>query len=303
MPKTFLFRFDGARENNEFLEHARLKGYLVYAGLAMQLQHGWIPDFVEVSLDEETIKCTITIVELESTEVTALISARKYLPESSKDILLIFCQYLQRVLQKCRKTADPRVEDIQAVLDTLVRSTKIGIWSAGGLRQPPQLIEILPLFDQGRTSEDTSIDLHAEKKSDNLTGEVSLSPRDHKNVSRSILILDAVIRGWDKSDASLRAWRNLRSQPLRRQIQKHSVDFPALSALLLGQKYGVRVRIDDVTREVSVIWNEFQPKCHTETTVLAALSRFLPIDRTLDPNESVRIAFEKARMIVSQDTD
>jgi hypothetical protein len=303
MPKTFLFRFDGARENNEFLEHARLKGHLVYAGLVMQLQHGWIPDFVEVSLDEETTKCMITIVELESTEVTALISARKYLPESSKDILSIFRQYLHRVLQKCRKTADPRVEDIQMVLDTLGRSTKIGIWSAGGLRQPPQVVEMLPLFDQGLVSEDTSIDLQTEKKSDYLTGEVALSSRDHKNLSRSILILDAVIRGWDKSDASLRAWRNLRSQPLRRQIQKYSVDFPALSALLLGQKYGIRVMIDDVTSEVSVIWNEFQPKCHTETTVLAALSRFLPIDRTLDPNESVRIAFEKARMIVSEDAD
>jgi hypothetical protein len=81
VPDIFLFRFDGARENDEFLNLARSKGHLVYAGLAMQLQRGWIPDFVEVTLDEKAATCTITIVELESTEGSALVSARKYLPE------------------------------------------------------------------------------------------------------------------------------------------------------------------------------------------------------------------------------
>jgi hypothetical protein len=42
MPNTFLFRFDGAQENDAFLEQARSKGHLVYAGLAMQLDRGWI---------------------------------------------------------------------------------------------------------------------------------------------------------------------------------------------------------------------------------------------------------------------
>lgn len=107
MPGTFLFRFDGARENDEFLNHARSKGHRVYAGIAMQLQRGWIPDFVEVSLDEEVATCTITIVELESTEGSALVSARKYLPESSKDILSIFQKYqagASEMPNNCRST-------------------------------------------------------------------------------------------------------------------------------------------------------------------------------------------------------
>jgi len=299
MPDTFLFRFDGARENDEFLNHARSKGHIVYAGLAMQLQRGWIPDFVEVSLDEEVATCTITIVELESNEGSALVSARKYLPESSKDILSIFQKYLQRVLQKCRTTADPRVEHIQRVLDALACSAKISIWSAGALRQPPRIVERLPLIDQGRVSDSASIDPQAEKKPDSLEGEISLSARQHKNLSRSILILDAVIRGWDNSDASLRSWRTSRSQPLRRHVKEHSVDFPTLSALLLGQKTGSRIVIEDVAREVSVIWNDFQPNCHTEATVRTLLSRFMPVDLTLDPNAPVRIAFEKARLIAS----
>jgi hypothetical protein len=300
MPDTFLFRFDGARENDEFLNHARSKGHRVYAGIAMQLQRGWIPDFVEVSLDDETATCTITIVELESTEGSALISARKYLPESSKDILSIFQKYLQRVLQKCRTTADPRVEDIQRVLDALVCSAKIGIWSAGAVRQPPWIVERLPLIDQGHVSDSAPIDSQIEQKPDSLKGEVSLSARQHKNLSRSILILDALIRGWDNSDASLRSWRS-GSQPLRRQVEKHSVNFPALSALLLGQKTGSRVVIEDVARELSVIWNDFQPDRHSEETVRTVLSRFMLVNITLDPNAPVRIAFEKARLIASFD--
>jgi hypothetical protein len=299
MSDTFLFRFDGARENDPFLNHARSKGHLVYAGIAMQLQRGWMPDFVEVSLDDKVATCAITIVELESTEGSALVSARKYLPESSKDILSIFLKYLQRVLQKCRTTADPRVEDIQRVLDALACTPKIGIWSAGALRQPPRIIERLPLIDQGRVSDSASIDPQAEKKPDSLEGEISLSARQHKTLSRSILILDAVIRGWDNSDASLRAWRNSRSQPLRRHVEKHSVNFPALSALLFGQKTGSRVMIEDVAREVSVVWNDFQPDRHTEATVRTVLSRFMPVDLTLDQNAPVRIAFEKARLIAS----
>ena len=301
MSKTFLFRFDGARENDEFLEHARSQGHLVYEGLAMQLQHGWIPDFVEVPLHGETEDgpaCAVTIVELEGTAGVALVSARKYLPESSQDILSTFRQYLQRVLQRCRSTADLRVEDIQRVHDVLARSTEISIWSAGALRQPPQVVERLPLTDQGRGSAGTSIAPEGKRMPDPLAGEMSLSPRHHKNLSRSILILDAVARGWDKSDASLRAWRNLRSQPLRRQIQQYPDDFPTLSALLLGEKSGVRVSIDDVAREVSVIWNQFQPGRHSDTTVRGALSRFLPMDRELDPNASVRVAFEKARLVL-----
>jgi hypothetical protein len=297
VPDTFLFRFDGARENDEFLNLARSKGHLVYAGLAMQLQRGWIPDFVEVSLDEKAATCTITIVELESTEGSALVSARKYLPESSKDILSIFQKYLLRVLQKCRTTADPRVEDIQRVLDGLAGSTKIGMWSAGALRQLPRIVERLPLIDQGRESDGVSIYPQAEARPDPFEGEISLSARQHKNLSRSILILDALIRGWDNSGASLRAWRSSRSQPLRRYVEKHSVDFPTLSALLIGQKTGSRLMIEDVAREVSVIWNGLQPDRHTEATVRAALSRFMPIDLTLDPNAPVRIAFEKARLI------
>lgn len=141
---------------------------------------------------------------------------------------------------------------------------------------------------------------HDEAEPAHLEGDLALSARAHKNLSRSVLILDAVVRGWDKSDASLRAWRNLRSQPLRRELRQDLDGFPALASLLLVQKTGVRLTVNDAARELSEIWNRLQPERHSERSVLAVIERFLPIDRTLAPNASVRIAFDKARHVIDE---
>ncbi|GEM_PF-1213446 len=300
MPKTFLFRFDGAQENDAFLEQARSNGHLVYAGLAMQLHRGWIPDFIEVSLDDESHAYSVTIIELESTASAALISARKYLPESSQEVLSTFREYLRRALQRCRSTADPRIEDIKEIDDALTGRSPITIWTAGALREPPHLVEKLPLIDHGGGLHSSVVDAQIEPRTGTLEGQLSLSPRDHKTFSRSILILDAVVRGWDKSDASLRVWRNLRTQPLRNQIRQQPQEFSTLITLLLGRKEGASIVINNAARELCDIWDEFQPGRYSETAVLAAITNFLPIDRTLDINASVRTAFEKARVILSK---
>jgi hypothetical protein len=70
--------------------------------------------------------------------------------------------------------------------------------------------------------------------------------------------------------------------------------------LLLGQKTGVRVMIEDVARELCTIWNQFPPGRHAEAKVLRALTKFLPIDRELDPSASVRMAFEKAHQVLDE---
>jgi hypothetical protein len=298
MNKTFLFRFDGARENDEFLEHARSQGHLVYSGTEMKLTRGWIPDFIEVVLDDNLVACSLTIFELESTENVGRVSARKYLPESSHEILETFRQYLHRVLQRCRSTADPRARDIQQLDDALGHAAQTSIWTAAALRRPPRTVERLPLIDQGIALRNSPIESRTHYQTSSLRGELSLSAREHKTLSRTVLILDAVARGWDKSDASLRAWRGARSQPLRNDIRQNPSKFPTLSVLLLGQKTGVGVMIEDVARELCVIWSLFQPGHHSQATVLTALEKFLPIDRNLDPRVSVRKVFETARLVL-----
>lgn len=298
MSRTFLFRYDGARENDDYLEAARSTGHVVYAGLGMTLERGWIPDFVEIVLDEDGT-CSMTLVELEATENRALVGARKYLAESSESVSTAFRQYLQRVLERCRSTADPRTAEIQLLNDALSRS-RLEVWTAAALRKPPRVLERLALIDQGHPSQAPAVVSQDTTDAEHLDGEVLLSARDHKTISRSVLILDAVVRGWDKSDASLRAWRNLRAQPLRRELRRSTNGFPTLSALLLGHKLGLRVTINDVARELAEMWDRLHPGRYSEQSVLAAITKFLPLDRELDPNGSVRVAFEKARSIVEE---
>ncbi len=132
-----------------------------------------------------------------------------------------------------------------------------------------------------------------------LVGELFLSARDHKSVSRSILILDAVVRGRDNSDASLRVWRNLRGQPLRYYIRDNSATFPTLPVLLIGSKTGVRVIAEDAARELSVIWNEFHPGRYSAASVLDVLRKFLPIDLELHLHAPVQDAFKMARLVLN----
>lgn len=177
--------------------------------------------------------------------------------------------------------------------------SRIRVWTAAALRQPPEVVEKLPLIDQGVELPHGATIPQNEPESA-LEGDLALSARAHKNLSRSVLLLDAVVRGWDKSDASLRAWRNLRSQPSRRQITEKPDAYPALASLLLGQKTGVRLTLNDVACELAAIWSGFQRGRHSEQSVLALINKCLPIDRTLAPSAPVRSAFIHARRVIDE---
>lgn len=69
MSKTFLFRLDGAQGNDAFLELSRSNGHVVYAGLAMALEQGWVRDFVEAIVEEDG-GCSVTLIELEAMNLT-----------------------------------------------------------------------------------------------------------------------------------------------------------------------------------------------------------------------------------------
>ena len=107
--RRYLFRLDGSKENDEFFLCRRGQGACVaYSGTAMSVGPGWIPDLIEVEDDETCF--TVTLIELEAVEISALASCRKYLPESSLDIIQKFTAYLETVNRQCLATADPRLD-------------------------------------------------------------------------------------------------------------------------------------------------------------------------------------------------
>lgn len=296
MTEAFLFRFDGSRDNDRYIEFARERGFLLFAGKELRLGPGWIPDYMRVVVEDEGRSCKLAIIGLEADPHTARISARKYLPESSRSVVDALVAYLERACIQCRATADPRLASITRLKDILHDCENIVVVTAGCQRGSFDTIEELLLIDQDHGPRPAQA--NAEKKASRcfvLTGDVTLSPVEHKNLSRTVLILDAVVRGWDKSGASFRAWRNSRAQPLRAALRADPGRFSELGVLMLGNKVGVQVNVERVAAELASVWTSLSRKQYTPDSALRALQQYLPIASGLPSSIAVREAFEKAR--------
>src|SRR5579859_5078721 len=130
----FLFRFDGARDNNPYIEIAQERGFVVFAGTAMQIGP-WTPDFMRVMLDEDGQNCEIAIIELEANATAARISARKYLPESSQLVIEAFLSYIDRICIQCRTTADPRLREFINLKAAINNGPNLTVLTAGSLKE------------------------------------------------------------------------------------------------------------------------------------------------------------------------
>jgi hypothetical protein len=217
MPTAYLFRIDGAKDNDDFFSALHPSFAHVYAGIDFKAgAPGWIPDFVKIVIEPGQF-CSLTLIELEATESVALISCRKYLPENSTAIYEAFIGYLVRVVRQCRSTADPREPEFSRLKTAVEEIGHAVVSTAGALRSSTTFVEELPLFDQAqgvvhaRPNRPSNPEKHRE-----FRGTMHLSASETKSVGRCIMILDAVLRGRDHSAATLHTWRGQdRSQPLK----------------------------------------------------------------------------------------
>lgn len=273
----------------------------VYAGVEMKIGRGWIPDFVEVCCDLAEKTCTIRLIELEATETVALISARKYLPEESSRILRAFDTYLDRILDLCRSTSDPRRSAFLQLKTFLTEARSIIIRTAGALRTSRTLLEDLPLIDQPRPErisrclEPPSIQLFR------FEGEVSLTPRERKTLFRALLILDGVVRGRDHSGANLKNWLGLRTQPLKVTVRTATQQYHFLQAFLASDtRSGGRVDCDGIAQELATLWSG---SCETRfdlKQVSTLVTQYFPTAVLLRKYDPMSKVFEGARTIVGE---
>lgn len=204
--------------------------------------------------------------------------------------------YLERACVQCRATADPRLPSITRLKDILQECETIAVVTAGCQRDSFDSVEELSLIDQDHRPRPPQASVEKTAgRSFVLTGNVTLSSGEHKNLSRTVLILDAVVRGWDKSGASFRDWRSSRVQPLRAALRADPGRFSELGVLMLGNKLGVQVDVDRLAAELASIWTSLSPKQYTPDSVMGALQQYLPIASGLPSSIAVREAFEKAR--------
>ncbi len=309
MSVEYLFRFDGAKDNDGFFKSTRERGTdHAYAGLTMEVGPGWIPDFLTVSLDEEKEQCTLVLIELEAKRADALVSSRKYLPESSGNILNAFRSYLDRVIAQCSSTADSRGLAIESLRAFLQKAQRVRVETACALRSDPTYLERLPLLDQPQTG--ALIYGHSFKRELSGTsrtpemvfeGHLTLSRNETIGLNRAVLILDAIVRQQDHSDADLKAWISPKRNPLRKAIYSSRGDFPETWRFLATDKNsGAKITCETLFGELSDFWSSVTDKQYSQGLVQNLVREYYPIAYALKKGDRMRDVFERARPVVER---
>ena len=303
----YLFRIDSAKDNDKFFGGAKDQSIdHVYAGTLITVGAGWVPDFLMVTSDGVDGYFTLTLIELEAKKADALISSRKYLPENSAKILDAFRDYLVRVIDQCRSTADPRVSVFEGLQAIFQNTMSIRVETACALRSELNYLERLPLMDQSQAealpySHLFKPDSPQASRTTVMTfeGRITLSRDQTIGLNRSVLILDAIVRQQDHSDAILKAWVSPKRNPLRKAIHEERKDLPEISKFLAADKNsGAKISCEAIFGELSDFWSEAASK-HLELHVVRDMvSAYYPAACALKMGDRMRDVFEGARNVV-----
>jgi hypothetical protein len=300
----YLFRFDGAKDNDEFFDGARHESEVMYyAGIEMRVGP-WIPDGIRVRLSDrpgEPGDIQIVLIELEPTDVQGRISARKYLPEASGAVIQSLREYLERVEAQCRGTGDPRLLEFRRLAAALGSAGNRQVSSAGHLRDGLIPVETLALIDNGRpfAIQPRPADAPRAPTQFLFAGDVILTPAQHKILARAVRVLDATVRGHDHSAATLKNWLGHRTQPLRHAVASSPVPFPAVRALLESERQrGTRVSCDALADDLAKLWSA-SGRAWNAGQVALLVNNYWPIATRLKKSSAMPGVFAEARDVVS----
>jgi len=297
---SYLFRIDGAKDNDVFFNALRPSVSNIYAGLDLQLgSKGWVPDFVKIIVGDSWRHFSLTIIELEATDSVALISCRKYLPEQPTAIIQSFCEYLSRVIRQCRSTADSRKEEFERLKASLLAAKQVTITTAGALRSSIDFVEELALINQLQPEvvPFPSTRTNPDVKNRTFRGIVLLSADEAKALGRTILVLDAVVRKCDHSAATFKTWRaQHRSQPLKYLLKKSDGTHHFIRDFLFrASNRGITLDIETVLSDLTNIWSEAEAELINLEHVRALVETYYPVAFEIKAHEFMPAIFEAAR--------
>jgi hypothetical protein len=302
MPTVYLFRIDSSKDNDAFFEALNPTATHVYAGSDFRVGTvDWIPDFVRVILDDTSQRCSLTLIELEATQSEALRSCRKFLPENSTTIVTAFSDYLGRVIRQCQSTADRRANDFKKLKALLSEMKHVSVSTAGALRSSTRFIEELPLIDQPKNNSDETALIPIEEtqpiKSREFRGMIRLSANDAKAVARCVMILDAIVRGRDHSEAVFRTWRGQnRSQPLKYLLIHTPGKYPVIRSFIFEKgNSGLVLDFEGTINEIAELWSAARKRTIGRERIRALIASYYPIASEVTANDRMTAVFELAR--------
>lgn len=311
MSVEYLFRIDQAKDNDAYFETTRKQGVNnVYAGVEIKIGQGWVPDLVRVSRQDSPEACILTLIELETSKPEALKSSRKYLPESSAHILEVFQNYLDRVIENCRATADPRRSTVEDLRVFLGKQPKIVVETACALRSGSEYLEKLPLLDQPREGWHYSArtDRPPGKKSFqplelNFEGNLSLTRYQSIALNRAVLILDAIVRKQDHSASVLGKRVNLYLKSWLKENSAYQDRFPSIYKVLSADKtIGLKLPKDwgVFFEELSQHWDGAANYTMTPEKARRWISGYYSTVCLLNGKDRMQQVFTKAKAVIPE---
>lgn len=300
MNRRFLFRLDGSKDNDNFFTCRReQQNAIAYSGMAMAVGPGWIPDIIAVDSVDNGTDYSVTLIELEASEIVARASCRKYLPESSADIAQRFVAYLDSVMAQCQATADPRFDAFRSLREALGNQITVVVRTAGALRSSSDYLEVHTLLDQPERISLRPSQPSVAGQVFSFGGTLSFSREETDGLRRTVRILHAVVTGHDHSDSTLHSWRNLRRKPLDIAVAKERERFVQLDQLL-GNKAasGMRLDCDRLVEELVNLWSPCSSHRLTSSEVADSVRRFVPVSMGFANQDSMRTVYEAARSVL-----
>lgn len=312
MSVEYLFRIDQAKDNDVYFETTKKQGVnTAYAGVEIKIGQGWVPDLVRVSCQDLPEACILTLIELETSKPEALKSSRKYLPESSAHILEVFQNYLDRVIENCRATADPRRSTVEGLRVFLGKQPKVVIETACALRSGSEYLEKLPLLAQlgEEWHSSASTDRPPREKSVRLpelnfeTNLLSLTRYQSIALNRAVLILDAIVQKRDHSASVMKNWVNLYLKSWLTQNSACQEKFPSVYMVLSADKtvgHKLTIQCDIFFEELSRYWSEPQTPRMTPEKARRWISGYYPVACSLNGKDRVQQVFANAKLVIAE---
>lgn len=302
MENLYFFQFDCSSDNDSFFV-----GSFLYRGKKFRIGP-WEPDGLRVEVIEQLpSRCILTLIELEAEKSDAWKSARKYLPENPEEILEAFYSYLERVIQECRATADPR-QSALSDLNKALQSSDLEIRTAGTLRSATwtdPLLESLPVIGPNIVKDGPVLHKVAarEREVQVIPEKVQVLPRGTnvkldqqraKALLRCLIVLDAIIRGMDHSDADFRNFRQ--KAPLRRRLKKHEAELPELARFVCRDEAnsGLTLNCDSILSEIAVLWSASRPGIDAEHAY-QLICTYFPRALSINQNDKMSKIFSEIR--------
>jgi hypothetical protein len=306
---TYLFQVDSAKENRFFFEgmHKSLSESVYFRGLDFKVGP-WTPDGIRVDLTFDSQQCSLTLIELEAIESTALKSSRKYLPEESVKICSAFIDYLDRVIKDCDARADQREFQIEQLKKLLSQNIPITVKTAGALRSDTTFLAEAVLTDQANGPEANAASgyhLHATRKIVSkelaMRGRLRLSPEESKGLRRCIQILDAIIRERDFSNTIFRHWRL--KTPLKNLLGEMPEKPHTLADFVLNPQNkhasGIAIDFEAVLEELVGVWAKDGRQIELEDA-RKLVNDYFPLAMGIGSHDGMDHVFAAARIQVQR---